>query len=198
MKVFSPQIFLAAVLALTLTACGSSPLEAVSDFNREFDFSKVHNIAIQPIDRANLNSIKISDMQVDRINEALATDLRRKGLTIVSDNKQADLFLTWHLVTQEKTDVRTSTTPNTGMHYRGIYGYNRAAMYNCWACGTNTEVTVSEYTLGSLVVDLIDPALKKSVWRGVVQSRLKDKAERRQEVFNEVANELFTAFPPAP
>ncbi len=184
MKVSSPQIFLAAVLALTLTACGSSPLEAVSDFNREFDFSKVHNIAIQPIDRTNLNSIRISDMQVDRINEALASDLRRKGLTMVSDNKQADLLLTWHLITQEKTDVRS---------------YNSMSYYNCWRCGPAvSDISVHQYTEGTFIVDMIDPMRGQSVWRSTIHSRLKSnpKPEGAEERRREAVMAIFSQFPP--
>ncbi len=178
------NILQATILVILLSACGSTPLEPVSDYDQAFDFSKVRNIAIQPIERANLNTVRVSDMQVNRINEALVNDLRRKGFTLVKDNSQADLLLTWHLVTQEKTDVRS---------------YNSASYYNCWRCGpTVSDVSVRQYTEGTFIVDMIDPARGQSVWRSTIESRLQsnpnpeDAAERRREA----AMAIFSSFPP--
>ena len=39
-------------------------------------------------------------------NAALTEELQRRGFEVVSNNKEADVFLVWHLVTQERTDVR--------------------------------------------------------------------------------------------
>jgi hypothetical protein len=167
-----------------LSACGSTPLESVSDFNRDFNFSEVKNIAFQPINRADLNTIRISDMQVSRINEALADDLRRKGYTIVEDNKQADLLLVWHLVTQEKTDVRS---------------YNSASYYNCWRCGPSvSDISVRQYTEGTFIVDMIDPMRGQSVWRSTIQSKLSSKPdpEAASERRREAVMAIFSHFPP--
>ncbi len=68
MKIRTIQTALITVFALLLSACGSTALESVSDYDGEFDFSKVRNIAFLPINRANLNTIIVSDMQVGRIN----------------------------------------------------------------------------------------------------------------------------------
>ena len=52
----------AAAMLLVLTACSSTPsLEARTDYYREFDFSGVNRIAIQPVQRANLAAVRISD-----------------------------------------------------------------------------------------------------------------------------------------
>jgi len=181
-----PQIRLAlvSIFILALSACGSTPLESASDFDQGFDFTKVHKVAFQPINRANLNTIMVSDMQAARINEALAADLRLKGYTIVENNADADLLLAWHLVTQEKTDVRS---------------YNSMSYYNCWRCGPPvSDVSVRQYIVGTFIVDMIDPVRGQSVWRSTIQSRLESKPdpatsdERRREAI--VA--IFADFPP--
>ena len=184
MKIRSVRILFAALFTSLLSACGSTPLESVSDFDQNFDFSKVHNIAFQPIDRTKLNTIRVSDMQVNRIEEALASDLRRKGFTIVEDNKDADLFLVWHLVTQEKTDVRT---------------YNSASYYNCWRCGPSvSDVSVRQYTQGTFIVDMIDPMRGQSVWRSTIQSKLSSNPdpELAPERRREASMAIFSHFPP--
>ncbi len=175
---------LSAAAMLALASACSTPLEATMDFDPQFDFSKVSKIAIQPVDRSNLSMIRISDMQVDRIDAALAAELGRKGFEVVADNAGADMFLTWHLVTEERTDVRT---------------YNSMSYYNCWRCGPSvSDVSVRQYTQGTFIVDMIDPARNQSVWRSIIESRLQsnpDPAEapaRREEA----ARAVFAEFPP--
>jgi len=184
MKTRTIQFALASTLLLLLSACGSTPLESVSDFDQGFDFSKVNKIAFLPIDRASLNTIMVSDMQAVRVNEAMAADLRRKGFTIVTDPNQADLQVTWHLVTQEKTDVRS---------------YNSMSYYNCWRCGPPvSDVSVRQYTVGTLIVDMIDPIRGQSVWRSTIQSKLKSKPDpaTADERRREAAMAIFADFPP--
>ena len=177
------QALLAAALVAVVTAC-ATPLEATTDFDRDFDFSGVQKIAFTPVNRMDAATIRISDMQISRINEALADELRRKGLQVVEDASEADMLLTWHLVTQERTDVRT---------------YNSMSDYNCWRCGPSvSDVSVRQYTQGTFIVDMIDPIRNQSAWRSIIESRLssdpspEDSAERRVEA----ARAILADFPP--
>lgn len=172
------------VLSLCLLTACASTLEANMDFDEQFDFSKVRKIALQPVDRTALSVINISDLQVARIDEALAEGLARKGYEIVDSNIEADMYLTWHLVTEERTDARV---------------YNSMSYYNCWRCGPSvSDVSLRQYTQGTLIVDMIDPERNQSVWRAVIESRLQpqpdpDKAAQRRE---NAANAVFAGFPP--
>ena len=74
-------------------------------------------------------------------------------------------------------------------------GYNRYSMYNCWGC-TQTEVSVRNYTEGTFIVDMIDPGLKKSVWRGLTQSKMKGNHDADQDKYNAAADRIFASFPP--
>jgi hypothetical protein len=174
-------LFLATVL---LSACGSSEIKPTMDYDASYDFSGVKKIALQEFDRTTPASVVVSDMQVGRINEALADELRRRGYEIVSDNRDADMYLVWHLVTQEKTDIRS---------------YNSASYYHCWACGPSvSDVSVRQYTEGTFIVDMVDPVRGQSVWRSIIQSRLKaqpspSKAEENRRA---AARAIFADFPP--
>ncbi len=173
---------LVACLLLALAGGCSTPIEAVTDFNDQFDFSKVHKIAVQPLDRRNVNTITISDMQVERINRALSDELTRRGFEMVPAGSQADLLMAWHLVTEERTDVRT---------------YNSMSYYNCWRCGPNvSDVSVRQYTQGTFIVDMIDPATNRSVWRSIIQSRLESQPSPTEERRQEAAAAIFAEFPP--
>lgn len=182
--------------ALILAACASAPPEPDIDFMPDYNFAKVSKIAFydESGQVSGDNPMQLSDMQVDRIDEALEFALQGRGITIVKNPAEADLLLSWHLVTQNKTDVRTYETPTYGASYGRYGGYNRYSMYNCWNC-TNTEVRVSNYTEGTFIIDMIDPKLKKSVWRSVTQSKLKGEPSESRENHIEAANRILGTFP---
>jgi Domain of unknown function (DUF4136) len=181
---------------LLLAACASAPPEPDIDFKPDYNFSKVRNIAFydESGQVSGDNPMQLSDMQVDRIDEALEFALQGRGITIVKNPAEADLLLSWHLVTQNKTDVRTYESPSYGASYGRYGGYNRYSMYNCWNC-TNTEVRVNNYTEGTFIVDMIDPKMQKSVWRSVTQSKLKGDPDESRENINEAANRILGTFP---
>jgi hypothetical protein len=181
-----------------VNACASGPPQPAVDFKPDYDFIKVQKIAMYR-DSGQVvgdNPLQLSDIQRGRIDEALGYALGNRGYQIVDDTKSADLLLSWHLVTQHKTDVRTWETPAYGASY-GRYGrYNRYSAYNCWNCRpVHTEVSVHNYTQGTFIVDLIDPKLKKSVWRAVTQSKLKGEPRQDQGKYNEAATAIFDSFP---
>jgi len=192
---------LVATATALLVACASSPPKPEVDYKTDYDFYKVRKIAFY--DESGLvsgnNPIPMSDMERERIDTALATALSNKGFEILpqKDASQAQLLISWTLVTNDKTDVRTYQSPSIGMGYARYGGYNRYSLYNCWGCmPTQTEVSVKNYTEGTFIVDMIDPILKKSVWRGMIQSRLKGQLEQDQDKYNAVGELIFASFPP--
>lgn len=183
-------------LGLILTGCASGPSKPDVDFKSDYDFSQIKTIGLYAKSGqvSGDNPMQLSDIQKDRVNVALRQALELKDLTFVADPKQADALLSWHLVTQFKTDIRTYDTPAM---YGPYYGYNRYARYSCWSCmGGSTEVVSSNYTDGYFIVDIIDPELRKSVWRGTVHSRLKGEQIKDQQAANEAAVRIFEQFPP--
>ena len=167
-----------------ITACSSTPT-ARMDFDPSYDFSGVRKIAIQPINRTVASTVIVSDMQISRINETLTEELGRRGFQVVQDNADADMLLAWHLVTQERTDVRS---------------FNTSTRYNCWNCGSmGTNVSVRQYTQGTLIVDLIDPVRNQSVWRSIIQSRLQSEPDPAESEARrrEAAQAIFAPFPPS-
>lgn len=176
------------VLAIALiSACSSTP-KATMDYDTSFDFSQVRSIYIQPFDRNTPATVKVSDIQVGRVTDALTAELVRRGYLIVEDRASADMFLSWHLVTEERADVRT---------------YNSYSYYNCWRCvgpvGPGvTDVSVNYYTQGSFFVDMIDPKTLRSVWRSVIESRLRSQPDPEKAAENRAAaaEAVFLEFPP--
>lgn len=185
-----PRLLLAAIgllLGGLLSACSTTPpLEAVSDFDRSFDFTTAKTFAILPIDRTSAAEKLISDMQVRRIEEALSTELENRGYAVTESRDEADLFVSWHLVVREKTDIRS---------------YNASTAYQCWRCGPPvSDVSVRQYSEGTFIVDFIDPDRTRSVWRSTIQSRLKAQPDpdKAQENRARAAKIVLAPYPPAP
>jgi hypothetical protein len=180
------RIFSIALLAVLVSACSGTPT-ATMDFDPGFDFSGVRKIAILPISRTVSSTAAISDMQVGRMNQSLQDELSRRGYDVVQDQSEADMFLTWHLVTQERTDIRTYNT--------------MSARYSaCWHCApmSSDTVRVRQYTQGTLIVDLIDPVRMESVWRSILESRMRDMSDpvQAEEIRRTAAEAIFAEFPP--
>lgn len=172
------------VVVLLLGACAGPRFEPVSDFDRSYDFSDVETVALLPIDRTSASGQMISDMQVDRIDAALTRELADRGYRVVKDRQDADLFLSWHLVTRERTDIRS---------------YNAASTYQCWRCGPPvSDISVNKYTEGTFIVDLIDPLRNRSVWRSTIESRLRPQPDPEVAARNRAsaARAVLAPFPP--
>jgi hypothetical protein len=181
-------------IVMLMAACASGPPKPTVDYKADYNFSAVKKIAFydESGQVTGDNPLQLSDIQRDRIDEALSYALTNRGFEMVTDAAQADLLLSWNLVTQQKTDVRTWETPTMGYG-----GYNRYSAYNCWSCSpTRTEVSVQNYTQGTFILDLIDPKLRKSVWRSIIQSRLKGNQSSDQGKYNATATAIFASFPP--
>jgi hypothetical protein len=187
MSIFNYRTLLGLFLAVLLAACSSTPT-ATMDYDPGFDFSGVRKITIQPIHRTVESQAVLSDMQISRVKESLTAELQRRGFQVVPNNADADMLLAWHLVTQERTDVRT---------------FNSTTRYNCWNCrrmgmGTSTNVTVRQYTQGTFIVDMIDPARLQAVWRAVFESRMRDQSDptRAAEARDAAVAAVLAEFPP--
>ena len=188
-----------AAIAL-IAACASAPPTPTVDYKSDYNFMDVKKLAFY--DESGMvggnNPVPMSDMERERIDTALETAFRNKGFEILDEDNaaEADLLISWTLILNDKTDVRTYQAPASGMNmgYHRYGGYNRYSMYNCWSC-TQTEVSVKNYTEGTFIVDMISPELKRSVWRSEVQSRLKGEPSHDQDKYNAAAERILASFP---
>ena len=178
---------LVTLLAFLLGACASTP-SATTDHDPGFDFGAVQSIAILPVNRQVTAVTAISDMQASRIAASLREELQRRGYRVTDDFQSADLLMTWHLVTEERTDIRTYNTMS-------------ARYTRCWHCAPSagtTNVRVQQFTQGTMIVDLIDPERQISVWRSIIEQRLRERSdEQAAENRAALSEALFADFPPA-
>ena len=63
--------------------------------------------------------------------------------------------------------------------------------------GTATT-SVSEFQVGSLIVDMFDAKTKELFWRGIGVDELSDKSDKNQKKIANATQKMFKNFPPKP
>ena len=118
-----------------------------------------------------------------RIDNAITSTLTSKGWQPVTSDPNIVVYP--HVVLSEQTQLNTMNMGGYG--YRGWGGMG----------GGMTTTTVQKIPIGTLVVDLVDPATKEMVWRGTASDQVSGKGEDQGKV-DEAMQKLFKNFPPAP
>jgi len=177
-----------AVVAALLTACASGP-DIRSDYDHTVDFSqyKTYNF-FSPLGIENPN---YSTIYGSVFREAISREMEARGYTLSDD---PDLLLNVSAKLQDKTKV---TTYNDPMPPMGYYGYRRG-IYDPWyGYGYGTQTQVSQYTEGTVNIDMVDARAKRMVWEGVGVGRLKDDRtnEEVREAINAGVASMFEGYP---
>jgi hypothetical protein len=115
--------------------------------------------------------------------EALAA----KGWTKVDANPDALVLL--HGATEKQKNLNTFYS---GMGGYGAYGYRG---WGGMGMGSATT-TVSEYLVGTLVVDIFDAKTKALMFRGTASDEISDKPEKNIKKVEKAASKMFKDFPP--
>lgn len=128
---------------------------------------------VQPLgtDRANGTRTMMSTM----LMSSVSSEMSARGMT---QSESPDLLVDFFLTTEERMDVRQ--TPTSSVHSVHRSHWNRG--WNTWP---TYQTTVRQYTQGTLLIDLIDPAANALVAEGAASDRL-----RNNEITQEVADEV--------
>ncbi|MBV7316612.1 DUF4136 domain-containing protein [Shewanella sp. NIFS-20-20] len=188
------QKLLMAVMVLALSACSS--VQTSWDYNPEVNFSGFTTYAwvTQSGDESQYHLDGLMD---ERVRSAINNDLAAKGLTQTSQ-PEAQLLVNYLTKVDTKVDVDTFTN---------YYGYNPYYSYygpgwgwgNPWGPGSaSTQTQVREYDVGTLIVDIVDKATGKLIWRGSLSNIIRDKdtPQERTQFINEAVNKILANYPP--
>jgi hypothetical protein len=63
---------------------------------------------------------------------------------------------------------------------------------------SSSSTTVTEYTVGTMVLDIFDAKTKQLLWRGIGSDELDDKADKNQKKIAKATEKMFKNFPPTP
>ena len=167
---------LVSLLILLLAACASGPT-IISNANPGTEFSQFETYNfMQPLgtDRAGGVRTPLSSRLVSSVNRELIS----RGMSL---SEEPDLLVDFMVVTEERIDVRT--TPTHSVHRTH---WNRG--FSTWP---TYNTTVRQYTEGTLIIDLIDPASNTLVGEGAAQNRISSNANFTQAELDEIVRKIM-------
>jgi len=177
----SPVLIALGALAL----CGCASIKTGTDVDAATDFSRyrtaswmLDSILVAP------ESETISPLMNDRIRNAVAAQLARRGIQVIEDEARADLIIAAVIGAREKIDPS---------YYPGFHAANPV-----W-CGPrcyDISFSTRTYTEGTLSIDLFDRRAGHPVWHGWAKKTITkaDRDDPKQSV-ERALEQLFEGFP---
>ncbi len=162
------------VLLILLLIPGAMASVSV-DFDPEKDFSGSKTFAWKP------GSPARNQLSQRRLENAIQAELESKGLSRTEGD--ADLHVVIHVSIEGKTRVNVD-------HY-GYRGY--------WRGYQMSTVHVSEFNVGTLIVDLLDGETDRLLWRSIATKTLPFKQPKPDKIEKKIAKivaKMFNNFPP--
>jgi hypothetical protein len=158
---------------MLLFASRSSAADVKTDYDRNTNFAQYKTYSWERVQTRD-------PLMVDRIKSAVNGSLAAKGLTEVPTG--GDLSIVAIEVTHSQQTLDT--------FYNNFGGGRRFGGFG------DATTTTETYRVGTLVVDLSDPATKKLVWRGSASDTLSDKSEKNIDNLDKGVVKMFKKFPP--
>ena len=177
--------FLRAVLLGSVAALCGFAQDVRFNFDQNADFSKFKTY----------KWVQMKEMQLDQLVEqqlqsAFDAELAKKGLSKAT-GETADLFVALQAsISQEKQFTSYSSDFGYGPGWRGGWYGGMGS--------TTTTGSTSTINIGTVALDMYDPAQKQLVWRGTASKTLdaKAKPEKRQKNMTKAAEKMLKNFPP--
>lgn len=182
-------LFVVAALLL-LSACASVTVN--TDYATNTDFTAYKTYAWHPGPPP--SSKHLDEMGGDifdaRVHRAVDQVLSAKGFT---KSDKPDFYVNYNVVTQQRMSIDSY---NTYAGYGPGWGWGWYDPW--WAWGGPTHTTVSYYTQGTLILDIIDAKSGKLVWRATAVGPIDQArtAQKRVQQVDQVVQRMLANFPP--
>ncbi|MBO9709531.1 MAG: DUF4136 domain-containing protein [Caulobacter sp.] len=180
---------------LSMTGC-ESPGGKVSVLQGSAPIAPGSTYAWAPVKNPGSGDPRVdNDIVRERIRIAVDTNLAAKGYRQVSDPRQAQLVVAYHIGLQNRTDYSATSmgAPGGGVACgpRGCIGGYGWGMYGA---PMDVDVRSINYTEGALMLDLVDAASGKLAWRATSQKRV-DAKDTAQDAINAVVADMTKTLP---
>lgn len=174
------KIFLFLFSTVLLTSCNA--IKVTTDYDNKVDFNQYKTFAFY---KPGIDKAEISDIDKKRILRAIESELIAQGF---SKSENPDMLVSIFTKSREKVNVQQNNN----------FGYGYGWGWNPWMMGNrNNNISVSQYTEGTLFVDFIDKKKKELVWQGIGTGALKlQNREKKEARIKEFVKEIISRFPP--
>jgi hypothetical protein len=185
------------VAAVTLlAACAAVQID--SEYDKSADFTRLKTFRWVDGPPVGIGDPRVDDTVLQaRVHLAVNRELEVKGLRRV-DSGDADVLVNYYVSVEEKM---TGERVNDKYGYSPGDGWTQGARQG-WSWGLGAydapSVPTTYYEEGSVIIDLVDPATKRLIWRGSARTvvDLDNDDEVRRQRLNEAIQRIFTQYPP--
>ena len=149
------------VFFIFISACSSIKNAGVV-YHDSFDFSKVQSYALYDRNSPFTDTQSLLDTRRNAIEIAIEKTMAQKKFSY-EEFEKADLIVTYHIVSGKRNEISE---------------YNEMVLFCTHCLRATTWITEKQYSSirkGDLILDLIDPKKKRSVWRSVYPLSLDTK-----------------------
>ena len=173
-----------------LAACSSTPI-ITTDYDRSVNFADYKTYGF--FERQDTDNAQYSTLTTQHFKGALRREMNNRGYVYTESNP--DILVNFNAKLSDKIKVTNSPSMGVGVGYPGYYGY-RGNHYGAWGTYNFNTTNVSQYTEGTVNIDLVDPRIKQLVWEGVVVGRVNEKKMADLEnAINRVVTEIMATYP---
>jgi len=160
------------IALIILSSCAT--VNVKTDYDTKTDFTKFKTFAFY---KKGIDKAKISDLDKRRILRAIKTELQAKGMKL---SNKPDVLVSIFAKSEKEIDV-----------------YNHNYWYPSYYSPFYRN-SVSEYTQGTLFIDIIDANGKKLLWQGVGKGTLNTSGNvaKKEARINQFVAELMEKYPP--
>ena len=170
------------LIILGLAATPALAQKVHIDYAHDFDFSGPETFQYVNTEESN----SPNPMMADRIESMIKAKMKAGGATEVTENP--DIFITYHLTTEQQTSYTTTSFGYGGMH-GGWGGWGYGGMHGGMGMGSSTT-QARNYTEGTLIFDAYDSTDKKMIWRATGTVTVKDKPENQIKQVEKILNKI--------
>ncbi|MCP4877718.1 MAG: DUF4136 domain-containing protein [Gammaproteobacteria bacterium] len=176
--------FIIAVVTTLLAACASSPNIFVNE-DPNADFSKYSTYNYEKVlgtDEGKSYRSILSNFMI----AAMDREMQSRGYK-KADN--SDLIVNFYIHTEEK--IQATSSPSMG----GYYSYRRG-YYRAYGAYGGYDTTITQYTEGTLNIDIVDNTTDILAWEVVTVGKITDRVRNNLEVaVNTAVPELMANYP---
>jgi hypothetical protein len=149
------------VAALMLGSIDVLAQTVKTDYDRAYDFTKLKTFAFKPQTRDPREALAANPLVDERIKRDLESQLAANGFQEESSG-QPDFLIAYYGIAKERVQLRDLSS-------YGPFGGRR-----------NLDIRPEFYIEGTLIVDFIDQATNKLVWRGYATGTVDPKKSEKQ------------------
>lgn len=183
---------LLSIVSIMLINCSGAKITTdqsdSADFGKYKTFRVIHLVSEEEIKD---NSLKKTELNQKRINNAVINEAQLKGMTLA---EKPDAYLVWSMGIDLKTSYSTHTSYTGGayMGYRG--GRGRRGGYGGMG-SSYSSTSETETIFGKFSISLIDAETEELLWLGAGEKDLKTKNNKIEENINKAVAKVMNKFP---